>query len=119
MEPRKLTNANSESTEYKVKKGIKRLVRLSRRNPTDVLLWYMNRKHLLPAHVSNALRDYNNRVVSAPSLALGTLYNKLSGKSNNWLSAYKEADANPTFFQTIGRVLPMKNTEDNYTLEEL
>ncbi len=73
----------------------------------------------VPSHITNALRDINIWRANQPVIVADALYNMLSGKKDNVLDAYREADTNPSELAKHFEVFPIENTESNYTGDEL
>lgn len=89
-----------------------------RRSLVDYALWQAN-KHGVPAHMTNAVRDFNNRLHNFPIIAADAAQRYIRGKSNSILEAYKEADTNPSEIAKKLLIYPYMNTEANYSEEEL
>lgn len=92
--------------------------RTKRRSLTDVMLWGADRLGA-PSHITNALRDFNNRIHSFPALAAETIKNKVVDGDLTWKEAYCKADTEPSPLAQRFMISPMENDEHNYSEEEL
>lgn len=84
----------------------------------DYLLWKADRAGL-PSHVTNAARDFNNRVQNLPIIAGDAVARYIKGGYDNFLQAYKDADVNPSKVARKLLVYPYTNDENNYSKDEL
>ena len=84
----------------------------------DYLLWKADRAGA-PSHVTNAVRDFNNRVQNFPIIAADAIYKYATGGYDNIKQAYKAADTNPSKFARKLLIHPYTNDENNYSKEEL
>ena len=86
----------------------------------DYLLWKADRAGA-PSHITNAVRDFSNRVQNFPIIAADAVsrYIKHGDRYNNILQAYKDADVNPSIVSKKLLVYPYTNDENNYSKEEL
>ena len=84
----------------------------------DYLLWKADRAGA-PSHVTNAVRDFNNRIQNFPVIAADATARYIKGGYDNILQAYKAADVNPSKSLRKFLVYPYTNDENNYSKEEL
>lgn len=84
----------------------------------DYLLWKADRAGA-PSHVTNAVRDFNNRIQNFPIIAADAVTRYAGGGYDNILQAYKDADVNPSRTAKKMLVYPYTNDQNNYSKEEL
>lgn len=84
----------------------------------DKFLWKADRAGA-PSHVTNALRDFSNRVQNFPIIAADAIHRYSKGGYDNIFQAYKDADVNPSKTAKKMLVYPYTNDQNNYSKEEL
>ena len=84
----------------------------------DYLLWKADRAGA-PSHVTNAVRDFNNRIQNFPVIAADATARYIKGGYDNIFQAYKDADVNPSRTAKKMLVYPYTNDQNNYSKEEL